>query len=103
MPESGTNFWVDAMVIPSNSECYELAHEYINFMLREDIAYENSSFVGYASNVESVLEQMIAEGGDFEDNEAYLVRVGYEKDEVFRHNEKLKKTLSDLWIKVKNR
>lgn len=103
MPESGTNFWVDAMVIPSNSECAELAHEYINFMVREDIAYENSSFVGYASNVESVLEQMTAPGGDYEGNEAYLVRVGYEKDEVFRHNEKLKKTLSDLWIKVKNR
>ena len=103
MPESGTNFWVDAMVIPSNSDCSALAHEYINFMLREDIAYENSSFVGYASNVESVLMQMTEEGGDFEGNEAYLVRVGYEKDEVFHHNEKLKKTLSDLWIKVKNR
>ena len=103
MPESGTNFWVDAMVIPTNSECAELAHEYINFMLREDIAYENSSFVGYASNVESVLTQMTEAGGDFEGNEAYLVRVGYEKDEVFHHNEKLKKTLSDLWIKVKNR
>ena len=103
MPESGTNFWVDAMVIPANSGCAELAHEYINFMLREDIAYENSSFVGYASNVESILTQMTGAGGDFEGNEAYLVRVGYEKDEVFHHNEKLKKTLSDLWIKVKNR
>ena len=103
MPESGTNCWVEAMVIPANSECAVLAHEYIIFMLREDIAYENSSFVGYASNVESVLTQMTEAGGDFEGNEAYLVRVGYEKDEVFRHNEKLKKTLSDLWIKVKNR
>lgn len=103
MPESGTNFWVDAMVIPANSQCSELAHEYINFMLRDEIAYENSSFVGYASSNANVLAQMTAAGGEYEGNEAYLPRVGYERDEVFRNNEKLKKTLSDLWIKVKNR
>lgn len=103
MPESGTNLWVDAMVIPANASCPALAHEYINFILSDEISYENSSYVGYASSNKNVLEQMVSEGGEFEGNEAYMPRLGYEKDEVFRHNDVLKKKLSDLWIKVKNR
>lgn len=103
MPESGTNLWVDAMVIPANASCPTLAHEYINFILSDEISYENSSYVGYASSNKNVLEQMVSEGGEFEGNEAYMPRLGYEKDEVFRHNDVLKKKLSDLWIKVKNR
>lgn len=103
MPESGTNLWVDAMVIPANASCSALAHEYINFILSDEISYENSSYVGYASSNKNVLEQMVSEGGEFEGNEAYMPRLGYEKDEVFRHNDVLKKKLADLWIKVKNR
>ncbi len=41
------------------------------------------------------------EGGLFADNEAYLPRAGYEKDEVFVDNQVLKKELAELWIKVK--
>ena len=44
---------------------------------------------------------MSGEGGLYADNEAYLPRMGYDKDEIFRDNEVLKQKLSDLWIKVK--
>ena len=40
-------------------------------------------------------------GGLFADNEAYLPRSGYEKDEVFVDNQVLKQKLAELWIKVK--
>ena len=36
------------------------------------------------------------------DPSAYIPRTNFEKDEVFEHNEVLKKELTDLWIKVKN-
>ena len=32
LPESGTNLWSDAMVIPANAKNPELAHEFINFV-----------------------------------------------------------------------
>lgn len=47
-PEEGTNVFVDAMCIPKNSENYDLALEYINFMLTEDIAVANAEYVCYA-------------------------------------------------------
>ena len=37
-PEGSSNVFVDAMCIPTSSENYELALEYINFMLTEEIA-----------------------------------------------------------------
>ena len=33
--------------------------------------------------------------------EAYVPRDGYEKDEVFEDNPVIKKTIAELWIKVK--
>ena len=102
LPEEGTNLWSDAMVIPANAKCPKLANEFINYILTDDASYDNSSTVGYASSNKNVLEEMSATGGEYDGNPAYLPRVGYAKDEVFKHNEILKKKLADLWIKVKN-
>lgn len=89
------------MVIPANAENPLLAHEFINYVLTYDASMDNSEFVGYASSNRDVLEELSGEGGLFAENEAYLPRAGYEKDEVFRDNPVLKKTLAELWIKVK--
>lgn len=101
LPSEGTNLWSDAMVIPANAENPKLAHEFINYVLTYDASYSNSEYVGYASSNQEVLENLSGPGGYYEGNAAYLPRSGYEKDEVFVDNPTLKKTLSDLWIKVK--
>lgn len=101
MPSEGTNLWSDAMVIPANAENPLLAHEFINYVLSYDASYDNSATVGYASSNQEVLDELSGEGGLFADNEAYLPRSGYDKDEVFQDNPVLKKTLAELWIKVK--
>ncbi|MBE6625998.1 MAG: spermidine/putrescine ABC transporter substrate-binding protein [Ruminococcaceae bacterium] len=48
-PEEGTNMFVDAMCIPASTQNYELALEYINFMLSEEIAIANAEYICYAS------------------------------------------------------
>ncbi len=101
MPNEGTNTWCDAMVIPKNAENPKLAHEFINYVLTYDASYDNSYTVGYASTNKQVLADMSSEGGEYYQNEAYLPRTNYEKDEVFKDNPVLKETLANLWIKVK--
>ncbi len=101
MPSEGTNIWSDAMVIPANAPNPKLAHEFINYVLTYDASMGNSEYVGYASSNQEVLDELSGEGGLFAENEAYLPRAGYEKDEVFVDNPVLKKTLAELWIKVK--
>ena len=101
LPMEGTNLWSDAMVIPANAKCPKLANEFINYILSDDASYDNSSTAGYASSNKNVLEEMTADGGEYDGNSAYLPRSGYEKDEIFEYNDVLKKKLADLWIKVK--
>ena len=100
MPEEGTNLWYDAMVITKDCQNVELAHEFIDFMLQEDVAYANTQYVGYSSPVLSVYEQM--QEDDYEGINAYVPRVGYENDEIFRYQEtEIKKLFAELWTKVK--
>lgn len=98
-PMEGTNIWSDAMVIPKNATCPALAEEFINYNLSYDVAYDNSNYVGYTSSVDKAKNDL--EKGDYKDSSAYIPRTGYEKDEVFRHNDVLKKKLAELWIKIK--
>lgn len=101
MPYEGTNLWSDAMVIPANAENPLLAHEFINYVLTYEASMSNSEYVGYTSSNQEVLDELSGEDGLYAENEAYVPRAGYEKDEVFEDNPVLKKTLAELWIKVK--
>ena len=101
MPASGTNLWSDAMVIPKNAKNPELAHAFINYASDYDGAYDNSSYVGYTSANQEVMEVLSGEGGDFEGINAYIPRTDNENDEVFVYNEDTKKIISDLWSRVK--
>ncbi|MBQ7890823.1 MAG: extracellular solute-binding protein [Erysipelotrichaceae bacterium] len=101
LPESGTNFWVDAMVIPANANNPELAHEFMNYVSSYEGALDNSSYVGYTSPNIEVREELGGPGGDYEGINAYLPRTNYEKDEVFFYDENTRKVMSNLWAKVK--
>ena len=101
MPSQGTNIWCDAMVIPQNAENPELAHEFINYMLTYEAAFDNTETVGYTSPNAEVFEEMTSSEDLYADNAAYLPRSGYDKDEMFHDNQVLMRELSKLWIKVK--
>ena len=83
IPAQGTNIAVDAMVIPANAKNPKLANVFIRYMLEYEASLANSLEVGYASANAQVLEELSGPGGDYEDNAAYLPRVGYELDEMY--------------------
>ena len=98
MPETGTNLWSDAMVIPKNAKNPELAHAFINYASDYEGAYDISSYVGYTSANQEVMDDIY---GDDEGIEAYIPRVDHPNDEVFVYNEDTKKIMGDLWSRVK--
>jgi len=101
-PTEGTNYFVDAMVIHKDAKNVENAYKFMNYIIDYDPAYENSTFVGYSSVNAEVLNDLASEGGDFEGNDAYIPRDKTANDEVFHNNEEVLKTISELWVKVKN-
>lgn len=101
LPETGTNLWSDAMVIPKNAKNVELAHEFINYVAGYDGAMDNSLTVGYTSSNKEVMEELSGAGGDYEGINAYIPRTGNSKDEVFKYDEQTRKVISELFSKVK--
>jgi len=99
VPEQGTNFWVDNMVITKESKAVDLAYHWINTMLSPEVATLNSVFVGYSSPIQSVFDEL--KTTEFEGLDAYTPRLDFPKDEVFRYDENVKRIISDLWVKVK--
>ncbi len=55
-PKEGTNEFVDAICIPKNAKQKELAIEYINFMLSEEAAVANATYICYGTPNELVLK-----------------------------------------------
>lgn len=63
VPEEGSNVWFDNWVIPKFAKNPDIAHEFINYMCRPDIAQRNSEEIGYTTAVISpeIIEDMIME------------------------------------------
>lgn len=101
VPKEGTNLWTDAMVIPENAPNVALAHEWINFMLEEDVSRAISEEIAYTSPIENVIQSLTSSGGMFEHVHSYHVRTGYDKDEIFKFDEQLKKIMGEYWSKIK--
>ena len=53
---STTIAFFDSMVIPSTSQNYDLANKFINFMLRNENAYQNAKTIGYSPTLKSVVD-----------------------------------------------
>ncbi len=60
VPET-TNIWVDGFVIPKLSKNVDLAHEFINFFLSEEIAVANADWVGYAPVLQEAFDMLVGD------------------------------------------
>lgn len=103
VPKEGTNVWSDGFVIPSNAKNPKLANEFINYMMSYDAAMDSSIEVGYTSANKKVVEELSSDGEVYSNNDAYIFDVFNPKNEVFKHNDTLKKALSDMWVRIKVR
>ncbi|MGL6007929.1 MAG: ABC transporter substrate-binding protein [Culicoidibacterales bacterium] len=58
IPDEGTNLWSDNLVIPKTAKNIDAAYEFINFMLRPEVAAQNADYVGYSTPNAAALELM---------------------------------------------
>lgn len=101
VPEQGSNVWTDAMVITKYCENTDLAHKFINFFLQEDVAIQNTEYIGYDSAVKSVYEYYRDE--EYAGNPGCAPDTSNPKNEEFRYQEKeIKEYCAGLWTKVKS-
>lgn len=75
LPKSGTNWFIDAMCIPTGARQKEAAEMYINFMCEPDIAYATTTYIGYStpnSATYDMLDDEIKHDGFSYPDDAYL-------------------------------
>lgn len=101
VPKQGSNVWTDGMVLTKNCENVELAHKYMDFFLQEDVAIQNTEYIGYDSAVKTVYEYYRDE--EYAGNSGCAPDTSNEKNEEFRNQDKdIKSFCSNLWTKVKS-
>ncbi len=49
VPKEGAGLWVDGIYIPADAPHVENAHVFMNFLMREDIAFRNADYSNYAT------------------------------------------------------
>ncbi|MBQ9708345.1 MAG: extracellular solute-binding protein [Firmicutes bacterium] len=102
VPKQGTNQWYDAMVITKHCRNTELATTFIDYFLREDVAVQNTEYIGYDSAVKSVYEYFRDE--EYAGNSGCAPDSDNSLNEVFHKQEQdIKVYTANLWTKVKSR
>ncbi len=110
-PTEGTNYFVDAMCITKSSKNPEVAKEYINFMLSEEVAIANALYLGYACPNELVTKSEVYKAGLAELHEdAYDILYGtsvkianknYSHSPIYRYIPKNDELCITLWESLK--
>jgi len=102
-PVEGTNFFVDAMVIPRGAENRTAAEKFINFMSRTDIALMNMSWSYYASANYEAAAIFAEQLTPFERDVVFVGPEDYAKTEIFLHLPPHILELYDrLWVQLRS-
>lgn len=99
IPKEGTNLWFDCMAIPKTSKNKELAEEFINFVLRPEIAVRNTEYIGYSTpnyKAKELLPEHIVNS-----------KIAYPTDEemgdveIFKDPKDIIKVYDEIWLEIK--
>ncbi|MEG0951587.1 MAG: extracellular solute-binding protein, partial [Niameybacter sp.] len=100
LPKEGTNFFVDAIVMPKNAENVENAYKYVDFLCRPDIAALNAEYIGYSTPISEARELLPEE---IKNSEIAYPDESLTADmEMFTDPSDLIKLYSSIWLEAKS-
>lgn len=100
VPEEGSNYWFDNMVIPKTSKNKKEAEMFINFMTRPEIAQKNTEYIGYSTTNKETMKLL--------DPEVINNEVAYPSDDIINNCEvfldpgEFIKEYDRIWTDVKS-
>lgn len=92
--------WFDAFAIPADAKNVTEAHEFINYMMRPEVAAANTNFVAYASGnlaAKAFISREILENPGIYPDEAVFRRLF--TNTAF--DERAQRIVTRLWTRVK--
>lgn len=100
IPKEGAQMFFDNFAIPKDSKNVAEAHEFINYMLKPEVAARNSNFVAYANG--NLASQKLIDKAVIGDKTVYPEEATMKKLYVIQaHDPKTQRLMNRLWIKIK--
>jgi putrescine transport system substrate-binding protein len=100
IPKEGAQMWFDNFAIPKDAKNVAEAHEFINYMLRPDIAARNSNFVAYANG--NLASQKLVDNDILKDPTVYPDEATMKSlYTITAHDPKTTRMINRLWTRVK--
>ncbi len=100
VPREGALMWFDSFAIPADAKNVKEAHEFINFMLRPEVAAANTNFVSYASGngaARAKVDPAILNDPGIYPDEATFKRLFTNT----AYDDRSQRTVTRLWTRVK--
>jgi putrescine transport system substrate-binding protein len=100
IPKGGAQMWFDNFAIPKDAKNVAEAHEFINYMLRPEVAAKNSDFVAYPNG--NLVSQPLIDPAIFKDPTIYPDEATMKSLYlVTMRDAKSQRVMNRLWTRVK--
>ena len=100
IPKGGAQMWFDNLAIPRDAKNVAEAHEFINYLLRPDVAAKNSNFLAYANG--NLASQKLIEPAILNDRTVYPdAQTMKELYTITAHDQKTQRLMNRLWTRIK--
>jgi len=100
IPKEGAQMWFDNFAIPRDAKNVAEAHEFINYMLRPEVAAKNTNYLSYANG--NLTSQKLIEPAILRDRTVYpdeqTMRRLYT---IAAHDLKTQRLMNRLWTRIK--
>ncbi len=100
VPREGALMWFDSFAIPADAKNAAEAHEFINYMMRPEVAAANTNFVAYASGnlaAKSSIDPAILNNPGIYPDEATMKRLFTNT----AYDDRAQRTVTRQWTRVK--
>jgi putrescine transport system substrate-binding protein len=100
IPNEGAQMWFDNLAIPKDAEHPAEAHAFIDYLMRPEVAAQNTNFIGYANG--NLASQKLIDPAVLKDPTVYPGPQTMEKLYVLRAKDpRTQRAITRLWTRIK--
>jgi putrescine transport system substrate-binding protein len=100
IPKGGAQMWFDNLAIPRDAKNVAEAHEFINYLLRPDVAARNTNYLSYANG--NLASQKLIAPEILNDRTVYPdEQTMKELYTISAHDQKTQRLMNRLWTRIK--
>jgi putrescine transport system substrate-binding protein len=100
IPNGGAQMWFDNFAIPNDAKNAAEAHEFINYLLRPDVAAKNTNYLSYANG--NLASQKLIDPAILNDPTVYPdEKTMKQLYTITAHDQKTQRLMNRLWTRIK--